>query len=204
MSESREVIEAPVRAALEVGDHGRAATLALELYGDEVMGFLVARMRSPSDASEAFAIFAEQLWRGLPAFQWRSSLPGWIYMVARNAAARWLRSPHNRAERNLTMSRHAELSALVERLRSATQAHLRTEVKDRMRELREKLPEDDQTLLILRVDRDLSWRELALVMHDGERPLPEAELDRAVARMRKRFERVKSRLRELAREDGLL
>ncbi len=37
-----------------------------------------------------------------------------------------------------------------------------------------------------------------------ELPLPEDEIDREAARLRKRFERVKERLRELARDAGLI
>lgn len=67
------------------------------------------------------------------------------------------------------------------------------------------MPEDDQTLLILRVDRGLSWRDLALVMSDGEvGSLSETELGSMERRVRQRFKRLKDRLRELAREDGLL
>ncbi|MFW5740517.1 MAG: hypothetical protein ACOC1F_09140 [Myxococcota bacterium] len=36
---------------------------------------------------------------------------------------------------------------------------MKTEVKDRMRQLRAQLPVDDQSLLVLRVDKGLSWNE---------------------------------------------
>jgi hypothetical protein len=74
-----------------------------------------------------------------------------------------------------------------------------------MLELREQLPLEDQTLLILRVDRQLPWRELALVMHDGDAPAPEADqLEIVAARLRKRFQAVKDKLRKLAIAEGLL
>ena len=40
---------------------------------------------------------------------------------------------------------------------------------------------------LLRVDRDLPWRELAMVMTEGGESLPEAELTKISARLRKRF-----------------
>ena len=74
-----------------------------------------------------------------------------------------------------------------------------------MASLREKLTPEEQTLLILRVDRQMSWRDIATVMHDEEAGEPdEAELKRNAAALRKRFERVKNNLRELAREQGLV
>jgi hypothetical protein len=58
--------------------------------------------------------------------------------------------------------------------------------------------------LILRVDRGLAWNEIAQSMDDGDAPLTDTELHRQAAALRKRFERIKDRLRVLAREAGLL
>ena len=63
-------------------------------------------------------------------------------------------------------------------------------------EFRRQLDEDDQTLLVLRVDRNLAWRDIALVLL-GEEADPE-DVTRKAATLRKQFERVKERLRELA------
>jgi RNA polymerase sigma-70 factor (ECF subfamily) len=72
-----------------------------------------------------------------------------------------------------------------------------------MRELRERLPMEDQQILILRVGRNLSWPEIAMVLaEDGLRSSSE-ELTREAARLRKRFQLAKDRLRAMAREEGL-
>jgi RNA polymerase sigma-70 factor (ECF subfamily) len=203
--DERSAVEAPMQAACQAQDFQKATTLAIETYGEEVMGFLVARIRNTPDASEIFSMFAEDLWTTLPSFEWRCSLRGWCYTLARHALARYTRSPQHRAERNLALSQHQDLSALVMRVRTATHAFARTDVKDRVRALRESLPEDDQTLLILRVDRELPWRELVLVMNDGEPArLSDAELQKQEQRLRQRFKRLKDRMRQLAEEAGLL
>ena len=64
-------------------------------------------------------------------------------------------------------------------------------MKTSIQKLREELTADEQTLLILRVDRGLSWGDVADVM----------EIESAV--VRKRFERIKDKLRELARARGI-
>ena len=101
------------------------------------------------------------------------------------------------------MSRAGRLSELVERVRSATQIHQRTEVKDRVRALREQLDPDDQMLLILRVDRGMAWRDLAIAMA-GDADLDDTAIDREAARLRKAFERVKTELKAMAEKEGLL
>jgi RNA polymerase sigma-70 factor (ECF subfamily) len=195
--------EAEIRTAWDAGDHAKTARLVLDAYGDDVMAFLSARLRSQSDAAEAFSMFSEDFWVGLPSFQWRCSMRGWVYTLARNAANRYKTSPHNRANRNLALSREGQLSQMVEAIRTRTALHARTEVKSRLRELREQLPEDDQALLVLRVDQRLSWKDLAVVLHDGETAPSDAELEVLANRMRQRFETVKARLKKLVEAEGL-
>jgi RNA polymerase sigma-70 factor (ECF subfamily) len=189
---------------LEAADHHTATRLAFEAYGSEILSFLIARLRGQSDGQEAFSMFAEDLWKGLPGLQVRCSVRGWMYAIARNAANRYAASPQRKPGHAVTLAPDASLTELVERARSVTALHLRTDVKTRVRRLREQLDIEDQTLLMLHVDRGLPWRELVLVMHDDSAALEDAELDREAARLRKRFERVKAELKRLAIREGLI
>lgn len=200
--------EAELKAACDEGDYERGVTLLLRLYAEELLSFLIARLGDRSHAEEAFSLLAEDLWVSLPKFEFRSSARTWAYTVARHVAARYARAPGRRRDRNLTLSKHAQLSQLVEEVRTRTEMYRQTHVKNQARALREKLDPDDQMLLILRVDRQMSWRDLALVMSTGEdstsaSPTEEA-LEREAARLRKRFERVKEELKSLAKQSGLL
>src|SRR5262249_37490191 len=154
----------------------------LRSYGPELFGFLVNLMGGPGDAGEVFSQTAEDLWRGLPTFGARCSVRTWLYLLARHAAARYRRSPWNRGGR----TGDSKLDEVVAGVRSQTEPWLRTEVKDRWHALRESLEPDDRALLVLRVDRDLSWTDVARVMLGAEEPSSE-ELDREAARLRKRF-----------------
>jgi RNA polymerase sigma-70 factor (ECF subfamily) len=190
-------LERRIRAAWDDEDMAAAAEMTLEGYGREVHGFLVTAMHSEQDATEVFAWLCEDLWRGIERFEWRSSMRTWLYTLARHAAARVRRDPQSRAERNLPLSQMAEIA---DRLRTATLLHLRTEVKSRFAQLRDRLEPDERELLVLRVDRKLPWDDIARIMADDE----DADLKQVSARMRKRFQLVKDRLRQLAKEAGLL
>lgn len=203
MSEQQADVEQRIRGAWDAKDYASAATLAVETYADEVLSFLSARLHDHGDAHEAFSMFAEDMWKGLPQFGWRCSMRTWAYTLARNAANRYATSPHRRAGRNLALSKAGPLSALVERARTITQVHQRTDVKDRFRALRERLDPDDQMLLILRVDRNMAWRDIALAMA-GDSTLDDAAVARDSTRLRKTFERVKTELKRMAEEAGLL
>src|SRR5262249_38653602 len=136
----------------------------------ELLGFLVTYMRNADDAAEVFGDFSEQFWKSLPTFEWRCSARTWAYMLARRAASQYRRR-ERRHEADRPLTQLPRLSIAVERVRTGTIAYRRTDVKDRFQELREQLDPEDQTILILRVDRDLSWLELAQIMLGGE-PAP--------------------------------
>jgi RNA polymerase sigma-70 factor, ECF subfamily len=185
-------LEQAIRAACQREDWQTAATLALRGYGPEVLGFLVGLANSDQRGREIFSSFCEDLWRGLPGFAWDCSLRTWLYVVARHACSRERRAERRRP-RGMPLSQAPAVAEVAWQVRSGTHTYQRTEVKQRVRRLREALPEMDRMLLILRVDRELSWRDLARVVLGGS-PTP-AELEREAVRLRKRFQLVKERLR---------
>lgn len=192
-----EELESAIRKLWETQAYDRAATRAIEGYGDEIARFLAARVRNAADAQDIFAIFCEDLWSGLPGFAWRCTLRGWAYTLARHAELRWRAAPAHQPGRMVTAS-DPELPA---RARTTTAPYERTDVKDRFREIRSRLTEEDQTILVLRVDRELGWRDIAHVL---AAPVAPDELQREEARIRKRFQIIKERLRRWAADDGLL
>ena len=193
--------EQELRRAWDSGDFAAVTTMALERYGPEILGVLAVQLRSTSDAAEAFSLFSEDLWSGVPGFQWRCSLRAWAHRIARNAALRWATAGARSPERNLSMEQGGVLE-LAAQVRSSTLVHLRTEVKSEVRRLREELPQPEQMLLILRVDKGLEWPDVAAALADHD--LDPEELKREAARLRKRFQLVTKELRKLARERGIL
>lgn len=187
--------EARCLEALDRGDHAGAATAVVREYGPQLLGYLCSVLRSEADAGEVFSMFSEDLWRGLPGFRRECPLRVWCYRLAWHAAARFLRDPYRGRGRRLETN---ELSRLVEEVRSSVflgRDQARQATLDR---LRAALTPDERTLLVLRLDRGLTWSEVALVLvEERGQPVDEATL-------RKRFERLKDKLAERAREEGLL
>jgi len=95
------------------------------------------------------------------------------------------------------------LSEIIDEVRTQTAEYLRDEAKDRLRVLRDNLTPDEQAILTLRLDRGLCWAEIAEIMSDSAAD-DEKERKRSEAGVRKQFERLKDRLRELAKREGLL
>ncbi|MCP4678828.1 MAG: sigma-70 family RNA polymerase sigma factor [Deltaproteobacteria bacterium] len=198
------MLEKQIHTACSSQHYDMAATLVVEHFGPEIFSFLATFSRRQADTDDIFSDFLEDFWRGLPGFQWRCSIRAWAYTLARHAARRFIRRPHRHARRNIPLSQVPGLADAADQVRTTTAHYLRTRPKSRMRELREQLPQEDQTLLVLRVDRGLSWRELAMVMSEEATPPDNDELEIIIPRLRKRFQRLKSKLRKLAELEGLL
>lgn len=187
-------LEREIADLLAAGDHAAAATVALNGLGPQIVGYLGATLRDDDAAHDVFAHFCEQLWKSLPTFRRESSFKTWAYKLVLHSVGRYRRDGFRARGRALGSS---EAAALAEQIHSRTAPYLKTEVKDRIAELRASLDPTDQTLLFLRVDQGLSWTEVAEVMSEEGEPV-------AAAALRKRFERAKERLRELAKQQGLL
>ncbi len=184
--------ESELREAWDAKAFDRAATMALDRYGSELLGYLHAMARPPLDPDELFSEPCERLWRNLPDFQWKSRLREWSDVIARTllrSGIRSARGPRGRVDALVS----TDFSKMADKIRSTTPPHVRTQAKDRLQEIRESLEADEQSLLILRVDRNMAWNEIADVLADPDDTRSQAQRS---AGLRKRFERLKERLRE--------
>jgi RNA polymerase sigma-70 factor (ECF subfamily) len=175
-------------------------------YGGEIWNFLVALHRRDEEAArEAFSMFAEGLWRALPGFRWDCSFRTWAYAIARRSSLHQRRDARRYAARSCALPEGSSLSLLVEQIPRETSGTTQAERKTKLVALREALPEEDQVLLMLRVDRELPWNDLALVLgEDASPPLAGEDLAREAARLRKRFQSVREKLRAAAEREGLV
>ena len=185
--------ETAIASHLDRGDLRGAATRAMQAYGPQVLGYLVAVLRDEDNAREVFSQFAEDLWKGLPRFRRECSFRAWAFKLAWHAASRFHRDPYRQRGRRLVTSDASRLAASI-----APDSSFRPGGRsERMIKLREALDPEEQTLLILRLDKDLAWEEVSHVLSSHGEPV-------APAALRKRFERLKEKLARLAREQGLI
>jgi len=180
-----------VAALLQAGEADGAATAVIETLGPAVLGYL-ASMHDEDDARDVFQAWSNDVWRGLPGFRFEASLRAWAFRLAWHASSRFRRDPWRQRGVPLADSAASRLAASI-----AGASQLPGGRKDTLRRLRQRLPPEDQTLLVLRVDKELEWTEVAEVLGEAGAPVEPATL-------RKRFERIKGRLEALAREEGLL
>lgn len=196
---ARASFEAEIEAACQRDDLEAATSKLIRGYGPEVLGFLVHATSDEALARDAFSWFCESVWKGLSRFRWESSLRTWCYVLARRSISRALRDRPGTRERPLETG---QLENLAETVTTSALPIYRAQLAAGLAALRAELSQQERVLLTLRVDRELSWREIAQVVGDDDHAT-EAELDRTAAGLRKRYERAKARLHELAAQRGL-
>ena len=184
------------RELLRTGDTRGATTLVLRELGPEVLGFL-SGVLGDGDADEVFSAWSERLWRSLKGFEGRCSLRTWTYVLARREISRFRKGMRRHAEGRVPLS---ELQDVLAVPRTRTNNTMATAKQRQLTALRDELPIEDRTLLILRVDRKLSFDEIALAFAENPESLTEVDRRREAARLRKRFQLVKQLLVARARD----
>jgi RNA polymerase sigma-70 factor (ECF subfamily) len=185
-------VEVRVQELLAARDLRGAATAAIQGYGPKVLGYLRSILRDDNDAADAFSNFAEDLWRGIGNYRGEASFKTWAYKLA------WCAAMHVRSDTFRRLGRRlesGEASGLADEIR--TKSVVRDEVQRRgLDRLRATLTPEEQTLLFLRLDQKLGWNEVAEVLSGAGAPVEPAAV-------RKRYERLKTDLARLVREQGM-
>jgi RNA polymerase sigma-70 factor, ECF subfamily len=185
--------DARVGELLAAGDVAAAATEAIRGLGPDILRYLRSILWDEAAVTDAFSLFAENVWKGLPAFRREASLRGWAFRIAFNTALN---------VRDEAWRRHARRFATGEASKIADEVRTKTVIRvERHRQaldkLREALSVEERSLLALRIDQGLSWAEVAETFSaEGAAVEP--------ATLMKRFERLKEKLATIAREQGLV
>lgn len=193
--------EAEIRARCERGDLDGAVTIALEMYASQLFGFLCGLARDRTHAEDVFSATCERIWRGLARFRWDSTFRVWAYRIARNEYLRSTRETR-RARQTIPLTELSTAQSILARVRTTTPFHEQTEVRDRYAAIRAQLDDDDLVLLGLRIENQLAWGDIAKVMAATEESVDATVDAKELAALRKRFERLKVKLRDLARSSA--
>jgi RNA polymerase sigma-70 factor, ECF subfamily len=182
-------IEVRVASLLAGGEFRGAATEVIRGYGPRALGYLHRLLGNETDAADAFSLFAEQVWRGMPNFEGRSSVKTWAFKAAWSAAMKVRDDAWRRLREDLPSS---AASHLAEEIRTNTAVRFES-LRQELEVLRAELTAEDQTLLALRLDQELTWEEVAEVLSIEGRVVDAVTL-------RKRYERIKGRLATILKE----
>lgn len=172
--------ERSISERLDATDYSGALSAAMTIYGPEIFGYLKKWLRDETLAEDAYSAFSEAIVKGVRGFKRTCSFRVWAYVVAENEAKRV----------SATRARFTRLDTSEEgRLVAPSRHSGHTTDRAIVNGLRAELSEEDEKLLILRVDRALSWAEIAVILSTMDAPVT------AIA-LRTRFHRLKKQLTE--------
>jgi RNA polymerase sigma-70 factor (ECF subfamily) len=192
--EADDPLDRDVALRLASADLGGAVAAVLRALGPGLTGYLSALLRDDDDVREVLADVAEHLLTSLPRFRGECRVKTWTYRIAWRTAMRHRHDPRRQRTTSLRSSLADALAAEVPR---STGAFRRDAAIAWLERVRAELSPADQSLLTLRLDRGMSWAEVAVGMGSGDTA---ADL----AALRKRYERIKDRLRKAAERDGVV
>jgi RNA polymerase sigma-70 factor, ECF subfamily len=185
--------EEEVARLVAAGYVRQAATLVIQAHGPAVLRYLRALLREEDTVDDAFSLFGEWVWRGIERFRGQAPLRSWALGVAWNAAQRVRDEAWHKHRERLSTGFASRLAARIR----TTSPHRAERQVEGLGELRRELAAEDQNLLVLRLDQELAWEEIAVVLSASGPVVKPAAL-------RKRFERLKAQMGKRARERGLL
>jgi RNA polymerase sigma-70 factor (ECF subfamily) len=187
-------LEVEVATRLAHADVGGAVAAIVRALGPGLYGYLSAILRNDEDARDVLGDVTEHLLTSLPRFRGECGVKTWTYRIAWRTAMRHRQDPRRQ---RTTALRSSVAEALVAEVQRSTAAYRRDAAVAWLERVRAELSCADQSLLTLRLDREMSWAEVADVMGTGDTA---ADL----AALRKRYERIKDRLRRAAERDGIV
>jgi DNA-directed RNA polymerase specialized sigma24 family protein len=199
-SSPRDLSEDNVRARIRNGDIANATATALLLHGAEVFAFLAGVLDDPEAARDVHASFCDRVGNGLGRFGWTCCLRTWMYAVARGELARHREGPRLRA-RDRDPGAANSPPPLSQPPMTAPAPTPRTMAREAVLALRRHLAPEEREIFILRFDRELPWREIALAFLGGAGS--EGAIEAESQHLQRRFQEMRRRLAKIAAERGL-
>jgi RNA polymerase sigma-70 factor, ECF subfamily len=181
-------LEERIGELLDRQDYNGALTLAEQGYGPGILGYLHSMARCPTDADDAYGDFQLALVKGIRAFERRCLFRTYAYTIARNAMCKVAK-----AHRPLG----SPVGSSVPDPKSSRKAWQRTSALAQLERLRALLTDEERELFVLRVDREMPFSEIALVLSSGT---PHGMISEAACKQR--FLRLKDKLSKLHQEIG--
>lgn len=185
-------VEEQIRELHAGGAFERAAAIAIKRYGSELQGWLANSVRDDTAAREIYSACLEQFWKALPQFRFEASIRTLLYRIARNATYRYF---CGRQREDWVFDSQLVIRPTYDR--SETRPWFRTDVKNKLRDICERLTIKQRMVLTLRVEKQMSWNEIARVMNQGEAWISDELLRREAAALRQQFRRLKHELRRM-------
>lgn len=184
------VLDATIPPARTTAHARDAIGHVVSTYGAEVFGFLMAMLDERRAAREVYTAVMERLPDEARRFAETCSVRALTYGLARRELAR---------RRASSGERRPRASRWIASRPPAVSPYRSPAAESLVASIRQRLAAEDLELLILRVDRHMTWRELAITQVGC---LSAGRLELESQRLRARFRRLKAQIARRAERHG--
>jgi RNA polymerase sigma-70 factor (ECF subfamily) len=144
-------------ARAQQGDRNAVAAL-YQLHAERVFRYIVIRVPTTADAEDLTAEVFVSMVKGLATYQSTGApFEAWLYRIAASRVADFYRQSGRRPQTTLSETLHDSEATPEEQI-------LQKQTLDQLRSVLQQLPEDYQTILILRFVERKSHEEVALLL----------------------------------------
>lgn len=189
---NRTFVDSRVRMLLQEGNQDAAASIVIKALLPHVRRYVRSLVRDGDGRDDVLSLWMEDVWRGLPGFRWECSLRVWARQIAWHAVARFMRDGYRRRRVALALRSSTASQLTAPPVPESTPGGRH----DQLARFAAELAPEERILIHLRVGRVLAWSEVAAFFVEKGEPIS------AVA-LRKRYERIKDRLKTRALRTGV-
>lgn len=133
-----------------------------ERYVGRIYGYCLRHLSEPAEAEDLTSQIFTQVLRSLSNYR-GGSVQAWLFRIAHNALMSHFRKNRTRSSLPISLSEQSESTA-----QAAIANVIETERQNRLRQATAALPLEQRELLALRVDGDLSAREIGQIIGKRE------------------------------------
>ncbi|MEO8391874.1 MAG: sigma-70 family RNA polymerase sigma factor [Chloroflexota bacterium] len=152
---SIDVVETVIRA--QHGDRNAVAAL-YQMHAQLIFRYIVVRVPTTDDAEDLTAEVFVSMVKGLPSYQQTGApFEAWLYRIAASKVADFYRQSGRRPQTQLSETLYDSAASPEDQIQQQ-------QTLDQLRNVLQQLPEDYQTILILRFVERKSHEEAALIL----------------------------------------
>lgn len=174
--------EAQIVARAQAGDRDAMQAL-LQPYETQVYRFLVNRLGNAHDAADVTQDAFVKALRNLGKYEHRGQFRAWLFQIARNESLNFIQKRNRMSTATVTEDGENRMAQEPDPRPGADQQLQESEEREQIRECVGKLPEKEGEVVRLRLEQDITFREIAEIV--------EAPLNTVLGRMRNATRRLR-------------